>query len=106
MRGLFPLWGRSSDDLADQIVSQGFRGITCCVDSSQLEKSFVGNQMDASFSKRLPATADPCGENGEFHSFVYDGPIFRQPLKVETGDIVLRGERFYFCDLNFDSSKK
>lgn len=79
MQGLFPLWGRDSVDLADQFVSQGFKGITCCVDSSQLDQSFAGNQMDASFFQRLPATADRCGENGEYHSFVYDGPIFNYP---------------------------
>lgn len=99
LQGLFPLWGRDSGDLASQFVSQGFRGITCCVDSDQLAPSFVGNQMGAAFFQRLPATADPCGENGEYHSFVYDGPIFSRPLEVETGEIVLRDQRFYFCDL-------
>ena len=99
MQGVFPIWGRDSAQLADQFVRLGFKGITCCVDGSQLDQSFVGNQMDESFFQRLPGTADPCGENGEFHSFVYDGPIFSQSLKVETGDILLRDERFYFCDL-------
>ncbi|MCK4881697.1 MAG: ATP-binding protein, partial [Candidatus Omnitrophica bacterium] len=60
---------------------------------------FIGRAFDESFLSQLPSTVDPCGENGEFHSFVYDGPIFRYPIPCQTGEIVLRDNRFYFCDV-------
>ena len=99
MQGQFPLWGTPTHILANRFVELGFKAITCCVDSHALGKAFVGRQMDQAFFQSLPQGVDVCGENGEFHSFVYDGPIFKQPLNVTTGDIVLRDERFYFCDL-------
>ena len=99
MQGLFPLWGKDTTELANQFIDQGFKGITCCIDSEQLDKAFVGCELDHSFFERLPDKVDPCGENGEYHSFVYDGPIFNQSVNVKKGDILLRDERFYFCDL-------
>ena len=100
MQALFPLWGEDTNALAGRFVNQGFKAISCCVDSQSLDKSYVGRQMDQNFFLNLPDTVDQCGENGEFHSFVYDGPIFKQPLDVNTGEIVLRDQRFYFCDLH------
>ena len=100
MQGIFPLWGEDTQSLADRFVNLGFKAISCCVDSQSLDKTYVGRQLDQGFFSNLPDTVDKCGENGEFHSFVYDGPIFTQALDVTTGDIVLRDERFYFCDLN------
>jgi uncharacterized protein (TIGR00290 family) len=99
MRAVFPLWGRDSDELARQFIEQGFRAITTCVDSEHLGRRFVGCQYDAAFLGALPDAVDPCGENGEFHSFVYDGPIFRRPIAHTLGEIVLRDERFWYCDL-------
>jgi diphthamide synthase (EF-2-diphthine--ammonia ligase) len=73
--------------------------VITCIDSKILDKGFVGRFFDEQFLSELPSNIDPCGENGEFHSFVYDGPIFREKLLFKLGDIVLRDNRFYFCDL-------
>ena len=69
------------------------------MDSEMLDGSFCGREFDQSFLDDLPGGVDPCGENGEFHSFVYDGPIFSSPVKFEKGEVVFREERFYYCDL-------
>jgi diphthamide synthase (EF-2-diphthine--ammonia ligase) len=71
------------------------------VDGAQLDQSFCGREFDDSFLSQLPKDVDPCGENGEFHSFVYAGPIFREKTRFNKGEIVRRDERFYFCDLEF-----
>lgn len=99
MQAHFPLWGAPTDKLAQRFVADGYKATTVCVDSQQLAKQFAGRELDRQFFKALPDTVDPCGENGEFHTFAYDGPIFRFPIEVEKGEIVLRDERFYFCDL-------
>ncbi|MHC4780661.1 MAG: Dph6-related ATP pyrophosphatase, partial [Planctomycetota bacterium] len=70
-----------------------------CVDGEQLDGAFAGRDFDASLLRDLPPGADPCGENGEFHTFVHDGPIFRDPVPIEKGEVVLRDDRFHFCDL-------
>ena len=70
-----------------------------CVDSELLDGAFVGRDYDEQFLRDLPGSVDPCGENGEFHTFVYDGPLFPEPLDIVRGEIVLRDDRFYFCDL-------
>lgn len=101
MEGIFPLWGRDTNELATEFVSLGFKAITCCVDNHSLDETFVGREMDNAFFNALPANIDPCGENGEFHSFVYDGPILNHPVNVVIGENVLRDKRFYYCDLNF-----
>lgn len=100
MQALFPLWGQDTGELAARFVASRFKGIICCVDSQALGKEFAGREMNPAFFQCLPDTVDPCGENGEFHSFVHDGPIFNQPVAVTTGDIVLRDQRFYYCELN------
>jgi diphthamide synthase (EF-2-diphthine--ammonia ligase) len=79
-------------------MDMGFKAVTTCVDSRVLDASYVGRVIDGPFISSLPAGVDPCGENGEFHSFVYDGPLFDSPVKFRTADKVLR-EGFYFCDL-------
>jgi len=99
MRAVFPLWQRDTAALARQLIDQGFRAITTCVDSQHLDRSFVGREFDAEFLSDLSDGVDPCGENGEFHSFVYDGPIFREPVACTIGQIVLREERFWYCDV-------
>lgn len=99
MRGIFPIWKRKTTELAHTFIDLGFRAIITCVDSTVLDKSFVGRIYDEQFLRELPSNVDPCGENGEFHSFVYDGPIFRERISFTIGDIVLRDNRFYFCDL-------
>ena len=99
MRGIFPLWKRNTDELARMFIDLGFEAVVSCVDSHALDKRFVGREFDEQFLSELPDSVDPCGENGEFHSFVYDGPIFRRRILCTIGDVVLRENRFYYCDL-------
>lgn len=99
MRGIFPLWKRGTDELSRDFLALGFRAVVTCIDSLSLERVFAGREYDGQFLADLPESVDPCGENGEFHSFVYDGPLFRHPVMHERGEVVMRDERFYFCDL-------
>lgn len=99
MQGIFPLWNKDTHELARKFIELGFQAVIICVDSQKLDKKFAGRYFDRQFLSDLPATVDPCGENGEFHSFVFDGPIFRKPIPFTIGDKVLREERFYYCDL-------
>jgi len=105
MKGIFPLWKKNTQELARQFIELGFKAVIICVDSQKLDKKFVGRYFDRQFLSDLPATIDPCGENGEFHSFVFDGPIFKKPISFKIGDIILREKRFYFCDLIPDGQK-
>jgi uncharacterized protein (TIGR00290 family) len=99
MRGIFPIWKQDTGELARSFIELGFKAVITCVDSHHLEKDFAGREFDRQFLADLPPGVDPCGENGEFHSFVYDGPIFRGPIAHQKGEVVLRDNRFYFCDL-------
>jgi uncharacterized protein (TIGR00290 family) len=99
MECLFPLWGRDSRALAVSFIDAGFRAVITCVDSTRLDRTYVGRIMDHAFLGDLPEGVDPSGENGEFHTFVFDGPLFRQPVSFEPGEVRLRDGRFYFCDL-------
>jgi len=96
---LFPLWGVDTTRLARQFIRDGFVAHLVCVDTQQLDASFAGRRFDEALLADLPANADPCGERGEFHTFVSEGPIFTTPLSVTRGSTVLREERFAFCDL-------
>lgn len=96
---LFPLWGLNTTVLADAFVAHGYRAHVVCVDTTQLSATFAGAEYDAAFLKSLPGTVDPCGERGEFHTFVSDGPIFARPVRVVRGDVVIRESRFAYCDL-------
>ena len=98
MTGLFPIWKRDTRELIRHFHQQHFRAIAACIDSKVLDPSFAGRELNASFFRDLPASADPCGENGEFHTFVFDGPIFQFPIPIRTGEIVNR-DGFVFCDL-------
>jgi uncharacterized protein (TIGR00290 family) len=102
MNALFPLWDINTRDLAAHFVQQGFRATTVCVDPAKLDKSFAGRELDNNFFSELPPGVDPCGENGEFHTFVHAGPIFKTPINVHTGQIVER-DSFIFCDLLLDA---
>jgi len=99
MRAVLPLWGRDSTQLARSFIDAGFKAIITCVDSQYLDGAFVGRAYDEQLLSDLPPSVDPCGENGEFHTFVYHGPIFRRAIRFRKGDVVFREERFYFCDL-------
>ena len=98
MAAIFPIWKRDTRELAAEFCGMGFRAITVCVDGKVLDRGFAGRELNEQFFRDLPPQADPCGENGEFHTFVYDGPIFQQPLRCTAGEIVER-HGFYFCDL-------
>ncbi len=99
MACLFPLWGRDSRTLARTFIDSGFRAVITSVDSTCLDRTFVGRLMDHAFLEGLPEGVDPSGENGEFHTFVFDGPPFREPIPFQPGEVRFRDERFYFCDL-------
>jgi uncharacterized protein (TIGR00290 family) len=99
MQPIFPLWGKHTAELACTFIDEGFRAVVVCVDSTLLAPSFSGRAYDASFLDDLPPGVDPCGENGEFHTFVYDGPLFRERVKFSIGETVVRDERFVYTDL-------
>lgn len=98
VRPFFPLWGQDTHALARRFIDDGFRAIVCVVDPRQLDAEFVGRDYDHRFLDELPEGVDPCGENGEFHTFVHDGPLFDRAVSVERGEVVERGG-FRFCDL-------
>jgi uncharacterized protein (TIGR00290 family) len=99
MGAVFPIWMRSTRELASSFLKAGFKAILVCVDSDSLNQSFAGRAFDESLLADLPRSVDPCGENGEFHTFVYAGPIFDHPISIRVGETVLRENRFWFCDL-------
>ena len=98
MKGIFPLWGRDTAELTRSFLALGFRAIITCVDTKVLDRRFVGRVLDERFLAELPPDVDPGGENGEFHSFVFDGPIFKERVAFNLGESVLR-DSFCFCDL-------
>jgi uncharacterized protein (TIGR00290 family) len=95
---LFPIWGLKTDQLARDMVDAGLRAYITCVDTSQFDRSFAGQTYDRSMLESLPAGVDPCGENGEFHTFVYRGPMFSRAIAVEPGALIERNG-FVFADL-------
>ena len=95
---VFPLWLEDTKKLAVEMLAAGFRAVITCVDPKKLDVAFAGREFDESFLVDLPSDVDPCGENGEFHTFVYDGPVFRQPIRVIVGERVLR-DGFEFADV-------
>ncbi len=114
----FPLWSKSTYQLMEEFIEEGFRAIVVCVNEQYLDKKFCGRIIDKDFLNDLPSTVDPCGENGEYHSFVFDGPIFNNPVQFTKGEIVTKtypapanhdrecyrdqpekNYSFYFCDL-------
>lgn len=98
MTPIFPIWHRDTRDLARRFIDQGFKGVLTCVDTRVLDRTFAGRTFDHTLLADLPPTADPCGENGEFHTFVFDGPIFRRDVPVTRGEVVQR-DVWCFCDL-------
>jgi len=96
---LFPIWGLDTAGLARRFIADGFAARLVCVDTTQLDAAFAGRAFDEQLLADLPSTADPCGERGEFHTFVSDGPQFREPVSYRVGQTVLRDDRFMFCDI-------
>lgn len=116
MEGLFPLWKRNTCEVVREFIDKGFQAVIVCVNEKYLDGSFVGRMLDASFLNDIPPTVDPCGENGEYHSFVFDGPIFSLPVRWRYGEKVRREYKpstnrgcdprsmetdvaFWYCDL-------
>ena len=117
MTAVFPLWKRDTTELIHEFIGLGFKSIVVCVNEKYLDKSFCGRIIDESFITDMPAKADVCGENGEFHTFVFDGPLFNNPVAFDKGEIIYRKYAapkqsdncfqshivddygFYFCDL-------
>ncbi|MEA2106352.1 MAG: diphthine--ammonia ligase [Bacteroidota bacterium] len=112
LKAIFPLWGLDTHSVAKDFINKDFKAIVVSVDNRYLDKSFAGRIYDEQFLIDLPQNVDPCGENGEFHTFVFDGPIFKKPIALEKGDIVYKAYQspdkshpeknigFWFCDLN------
>jgi uncharacterized protein (TIGR00290 family) len=95
---LFPLWGRDTDELAREMIEMGQRAFLTCVDPKQCPREFAGRAFDRALLDELPSSVDPCGERGEFHTFVWDGPAFERPVRVRGGEVVERGG-FVYADL-------
>lgn len=98
MQGLFPIWKRDTTKLIRTFIDSGFKAVVTCVDPRVLDASFAGKVIDDDFLRCLPPQVDPCGENGEFHTFVFAGPNFREEVKFSIGEVVTR-DGFCFCDL-------
>lgn len=105
LKAVFPLWGRDTTELLQSLLANGYRTIITCVDLTQLPESFSGRVIDETFLSGLPAGVDPCGENGEYHSFVFEGPIFQKPIHFQLGakkftqDVYTGDIRFCYTDL-------
>lgn len=99
MAGIYPIWMRDTHELVRTFIGLGFKAILACVDTQAIAASFAGREITHELLRDLPEAADPCGEYGEYHSFVYDGPIFKTAISCRTGDRVMRSERFNYCDI-------
>lgn len=111
LKAIFPLWQKDTHTLLEEFIDLGFKAVTVCVNARLLGKEFCGREIDRDFMRDLPDGVDVCGENGEFHTFVYDGPVFRYPVKFRTGEKVLKtygpessgtpawDNAFWYCDL-------
>lgn len=102
IEGSWPLWGRNTEEIVSEFLDAGFRATVVAVDGEALDESFVGREFDETFLEDLPRAVDPCGENGEFHTFVWDGPIFETSLSVHTTGTITRtidGNEFHYAEL-------
>jgi len=95
---IFPIWGLETTALSHNMMDSGLRAVITCVDPKQLDPKFVGREYNQAFLEQLPDTVDPCGENGEFHSFAFAGPMFTEPVDVQLGETVTR-DGLVFADL-------
>ena len=102
LKGQFPLWKRNTEELINEFIDLGFKAILVCVDERCLEKSFVGRIIDRKLINDLPENVDPCGENGEYHSFVFDGPLFEKPVPFKKGEVVYK----QYDDPTIETNKK
>lgn len=98
LHGIYPVWLSNTTKFINKFIALGFKAIITCVDAKVLDPAFAGRTIDEGFVLSLPSQVDPCGENGEFHTFVFDGPNFKHPITFSKGDIIQR-DGFWFCDL-------
>ncbi len=98
MKAIFPIWKEDTRELIARFVRLRYRAVLTCIDPRVLPPSFAGRMIDNEFVRDLPKSVDPCGENGEYHSFVFDGPLFKNPIRIGRGESVER-DGFWFCDL-------
>ena len=116
MKGIFPLWKMNTDKLINDFIGQRFKAVVCCVNDGYLGEEWAGREIDEAFIKEVPTSVDPCGENGEFHTFCYDGPLFKKEINFTIGERVYKAleiktadtcalpsnvttKGFWFCDL-------
>ncbi len=109
MQALFPLWKKDTSILVNEFLRLGFKTIVCCVNDASLNDKKVGVELNADYLNELPKEVDPCGENGEFHTFCYDGPIFKEPVQFSIGEKIYKSldqvsvssktKGFWYCDL-------
>ena len=100
---VFPIWQQPTESLASEMINSGMHAIITCIDPKQLNASFAGREFSQSLLDDLPSAVDPCGENGEFHTCIFAGPIFKSDIEIETGEIVNR-DGFFFADLTLKRS--
>ena len=103
LTSMFPLWRRDSGELVREFLAQGFKAVTVCVNGRVLARDFVGRELNEGFLRDLPEGVDLCGENGEFHTLVYGGPLFERGLELDLGEITF-DERFYWCEVQVRST--
>jgi len=106
IRSVFPVWGRSTKEFAEWLIGVGFKAVVVCVDTTQLDGAFCGREFDEAFLHDLPHSIDWCAEQGEFHTFCYDGPVFSKPVPFQRGEKTLRDERFQYIDLLPDDRER
>ncbi len=99
MTGIYPIWMRDTEELVRTFIGLGFKAILACVDTKAIDAAFAGREIDHDLLRDLPESADPCGEYGEYHSFVYAGPIFKKIIACKAGETVMRTPRFNYCDI-------
>jgi uncharacterized protein (TIGR00290 family) len=99
LHSIFPLWGESTASLSREFIEKGYNAVLVCIDTDQLDPSFLGREYDEELLRDLPDGVDPCGENGEFHTFVYDGPLFETPVDFQVKKTIERFDRFHYLHI-------
>ncbi len=100
---VFPLWNIPTDELAEEMIEHGLKAVITCIDPKQIDKKYAGKTFNSAFLESLPEQVDPCGENGEFHSYVFEGPMFKKNININVGESVER-DGFVFCDVTAENA--
>ncbi len=99
LTAVFPLWKKDTTELIYNFITQKFKTVTCCINDGYFDKSWVGKEINENFVKALPSSVDPCGENGEYHTFCYDGPLFKNPIDIALGERIYKPLEYTFDDV-------